>query len=77
MMFYNCVRQLIYSFFLLRFLLSFNVTVFLLSVFTWCFMFFIIFILLNLNALVMAILYSNIRTVTKKGGQLQVVMDDE
>ncbi|EHV35260.1 putative membrane protein [Escherichia coli DEC5B] len=38
MMFYNCVRQLIYSF-LLRFLLSFNVTVFLLSVFVWCFMF--------------------------------------
>ncbi|CTV40549.1 Uncharacterised protein [Escherichia coli] len=76
MMFYNCVRQLIYSF-LLRFLLSFNVTVFLLSVFAWCFMFFMIFILLNLNALVMAILYSNIRTVTKKGGQLQVVMDDE
>lgn len=51
--------------------------VFLLSVFAWCFMFFIIFILLNLKALVMAILYSNIRTVTKKGGQLQVVMDDE
>lgn len=76
MMFYNCVRQLIYSFFI-AVLLSFNVTVFLLSVFAWCFMFFIIFILLNLKALVMAILYSNIRTVTKKGGQLQVVMDDE
>ncbi|AIF92410.1 hypothetical protein ECEC1736_0859 [Escherichia coli EC1736] len=28
------------------------------------------FILLNLNALVMAILYSNIRTVTKKGGAI-------
>lgn len=69
MMFYNCVRQLIYSF-LLWFLLSFNVTVFLLSVFAWCFVFFIIFILLNLNALVMAILYSNIRTVTKKGGAI-------
>ena len=44
--------------------------VFLLSVFAWCFMFFIIFILLNLKALVMAILYSNIRTVTKKGGAI-------
>ncbi|EHX34952.1 putative membrane protein [Escherichia coli DEC12A] len=38
MMFYNCVRQLIYLFFI-AVLLSFNVTVFLLSVFAWCFMF--------------------------------------
>ncbi|MEL3857879.1 hypothetical protein, partial [Escherichia coli] len=48
----------------------YNKQVFLLSVFAWCFMFFIIFNILNLNALVMAILYSNIRTVTKKGGAI-------
>lgn len=69
MMFYNCVRQLIYSFFIAVFIIFQCNGVFIKCV---CVVFYVFynFILLNLNALVMAILYSNIRTVTKKGGAI-------